>query len=251
MALCHLETRACIPCQYKFSGVWWSHVFTSPITLSSSLNYHPQIAFFSGRKRWKSLTGPGCTVDGATQYSSFVTASLVCKLVCGLALSCKRRKSSNFFSGPPCCIQLSSLCTVATYTSELMVVPFSIMSTRITPFMYQKTVAINFPAEGTVLMFFHGEFMWCHSMDCCCLWLKVVNPCFITSHNSCKEVILMSHFVPATKKQCPCPSSRICVLISAVTEQTMNTLLSNPGFELSHSHFLHWFRAAAISPCTW
>lgn len=45
------------------------------------------------------------------------------------------------------------------HTSELMAVPFFIMSTRITPFMSQKTPTITSPSKGTVLMFFHGEFM--------------------------------------------------------------------------------------------
>jgi hypothetical protein len=47
---------------------------------------------------------------------------------------------------------------VFAWTPEFMVVPLGMIYTRITPSMFQKTVATTLPAEGAALNFFHEEF---------------------------------------------------------------------------------------------
>jgi hypothetical protein len=74
----------------------------------------------------------GCLVDGITARRRFVMASVVRKLVCSLTLSCKRRTFFILFSGRTRRIRLFNLCRLATYATELTVVPFFVMPSRIT-----------------------------------------------------------------------------------------------------------------------
>jgi hypothetical protein len=74
----------------------------------------------------------GCMVDGTTARGSFVMASVVRKLVCSLTLACKRGTFFILFWRRARRIRLLSLCRLATYVTELIAVPFSVMSSRIT-----------------------------------------------------------------------------------------------------------------------
>jgi hypothetical protein len=73
-----------------------------------------------------------------TAQHGSVMASAVSRLACGSALSCKRKTSFFFW--------LNLLHVAQVSVQQQHVVPMSV-STRSTPFIFHKAVAITFPAE--------------------------------------------------------------------------------------------------------
>ena len=98
--------------------------------------------------------------------SKLCDLSAVCRLVCGLMLSCWRRIWLKFLWGWTHLNHLFNFFRVSMYTSEFIVWLAGNVSIRITPPESQKNVVIILPAESPDFNFFLGEFLWSHSMDC-------------------------------------------------------------------------------------
>jgi hypothetical protein len=193
------------------------------------------MVFVIGSNRQKSDGGQIWAVGWMGQHSitQFRKWLLVfANLVCSLALSCKRR--TNILHFLTFFMHLWILCRVATYAPKF-VIPVSVILTKVTPSMSQKTVpSLTLLRKLSWTSCVVKSCDWFHSLNCSFVsgwkwWIHVSFPVDIRKSNTYK-----SRIEPPTWQQFI--SSR--VLVSAVVEQTVNRLLIIQGAELSHSHFL-------------
>lgn len=143
-------------------------------------------------------------------------------------------------------MHLLGLCRIAMYTWKLNMFPSPQTSITINSLISQKTDAISYPAEGTVLnFFFYGNIVRCHSMDCCLIpgskwWTHNSPPVTICERKS----IPIPFIGPVYQQQCAA-SSGSCVLVSAVMHQPVEK-----NFEHHSSRIMALTLPSLIPSCT-